>query len=132
MSVLIPILTAGNNQFTMAGEFLECEYVGVYNRDNEKLETVSVDTFLSGKAKMSFSDFLQSYNIQSVISPKYTPMSVRLFQENQLQLFLATGASILENIHLFITNNLKPFMNSPSSAVSCAPSACNSCSASCK
>ena len=115
----------------LAPSFHHTSLLGVYDIDNNILETIDLD---QNDHSVDFTELLKEYEIKAVISPNYTMMVLKLFKVLNIATFRASDADVAENIESFI-NGILPrytFLDAmEASKENCDADACGACHSTC-
>ena len=127
MRIAFPLL----NEKELANDFSHALHIGIYNEELDHLEMVSVPDIEQMSRVTNFIDLMISLGLESVISPHYSYMSLRIFKENRINTLKAEGLSLNQNIKLHKVKALNPFDVYESLINDDCISDCNGCGSSC-
>lgn len=128
MNIIIPVLNNNSSKFTIAKGFHNAEYSCIYNSDENTYKWIVTKEITKDSGNLSLG--LKRNDIYTVISSNHIPRIVLgLFTDSGLTVYKAQSRSVLENIKLFIDNQLEPFsIQSTLNSISSCSSSCGSCS----
>jgi predicted Fe-Mo cluster-binding NifX family protein len=128
MKIAFPLL----NRNELAIDFVHSQYLGIFDDENNQTDILSFKGHEKNTGIVAFFDVITSAGLDSVISPYYSFMALRVFKENNIETYKAKGTSLQENINLYITNELKSFDVYESVITSPCSKNCNTCGPVCK
>ena len=132
MKIGIPLLdNNGSPEESIAPGFNHTPLLGIYDVTSNTLETINLEkeNYYGG-----FSDFLKDHDINTVISPSYSPVVLRLFRIMNIITYQASGDDIPSNITSLKEGTLPVYTFADalkSAAENCDPSLCGSCGSTC-
>ncbi len=132
MKIGIPIMeNAGTTNEIIAPSFNHTHLLGVYDVTNDTLKLVNLEeeSYFGG-----FTGLIKELDIQSVISPAYSPVVLKLFKLMEIRIYKASGRLVRENIHAFLEGRLTGYTFADalgSLTDNCDPSFCGSCGSVC-
>lgn len=127
MKAALPLI----DEHHLAPDFSKSHCIGIYDDEKGALEVITLGDEASTKSMAMFQILLKQ-NLQYIISPMCSFMSLRIFKENKLEVLKAAGTLTSDNIALLKQNKLVPFdAENIYNSGSCG-SSCSSCTTSCK
>jgi len=95
------------NETELAHDFAHSKFIGIIDLFTGSKKVIPVGADLI--SEKSVFDSLITNNLNEVISPFYTFMSLRIFNENKITTYKAMGKSMDENMLLYQSGKIKPF-----------------------
>jgi len=127
MKIAFPLMTEDK----LAADFAHSRFVGIYNDETNTTELISIENKESKSNGQAFFSLMINANLQSVASPQFSFMSIRVFKENNIETFKATSLSLLDNIELVKRKSLPLFAVSESRTGSGCARECGDCGPTC-
>jgi predicted Fe-Mo cluster-binding NifX family protein len=123
MKVAFPLLSHSELAIT----FSKSKYIGIYDDAICKLAVIPLtENNQNFDFQLLFQTMLKQ-DLNCIVSPFFTFMSLRVFRENKIETLKAEGTSIDENILFLKQNTLKPFVSFDAFKASGCSSSCSSC-----
>ncbi len=131
MKIGFPVLKEEvTDQILLDSSFHSCKLFGIYNSSDESLKVLSVEEIVGNGDTLGVLPFLQTEQIEKVISPTCLPMAGKFFSSNGIHIYKADGALAIESIEKLLRNELDCFTADTVEKSGCN-SDCGSCSTSC-
>ena len=127
MKVAFPLFS----EKELAIDFAHAQTICIYDDTNHALELIPISRIEKESGIINFFDVMVSNGLQSVVSPYYSYMALRVFRENNIETFKAKGKDLAKNINFFKTKGLTPFDIYESLFVGECAKSCSSCGTSC-
>ncbi len=127
MKVCLPILGEGDlKKALMAFDFYKTQHYCIYDMDTDESTIYSLAE--SDSIYLTMSE-IKKMEIQAIITPNLRPMAAKILFENEIEVYKAAGAEVLENISLYKRGFLKDFTAAMvEEPKGCASGSCSSCS----
>jgi predicted Fe-Mo cluster-binding NifX family protein len=131
MKIIIPVTDNKKDKYLIAQGFHNTSYVCIYNTSDNTYQWMETKEISEKEGNLSLA--LKRKGIFTIISSNMQLMALGLFIESGLKVYKAKGSSVTENIALFNSNQLEPFVsrfagnpgNCGGSCSSCNTSRCN-------
>ena len=127
MKIAFPLL----NEKELANDFAHAYHIGIYDEDDDQTELISISEIEKISSVSKFFELLTTLGLNSVVSPHYSYMSLRIFKENQIRPLKAVGTNLNHNIKLHNEKALNPFDVYESLINDACASDCGSCETIC-
>jgi predicted Fe-Mo cluster-binding NifX family protein len=132
MKIGIPLLeNIRTTDEILAPSFNHTQMLGIYDVAGNTLEMIDLEqeSYFGG-----FTDLLKELDIQSVISPTYSPVALKLFKLLDIRTYKASGNRVRKNISALMEGTLPVYTFADalnSLTENCDPSFCGSCGSVC-
>jgi len=103
MKVGFPLI----NESELANDFAHSAYIGIFDTSTGKKNILPTGMDLNNE-KIVFQSLFQN-ELNMVISPFYTFMSLRVFKENNVVTYKAKGSTVDANLQFYNSGKMKPF-----------------------
>jgi predicted Fe-Mo cluster-binding NifX family protein len=103
MKIAFPLLTEKD----LAQDFAHSKLIGIFDISTSYMKLLPVGENLTDE-KNIFDSLVQN-ELNMVISPFYSFMSLRVFKENGIKTFKALRGTIDDNINSYMSGKMKPF-----------------------
>lgn len=128
MKILFPLL----DESFLAPDFSKSNMLGIYDESNKSVQIIHLAIQTSHNQTATVFHTILQQNVDYVVSPVFSAMSLRVFKENNITPYKAVGKSIVFNINMLVNNQLQPYnMHDTGNHTSCS-SSCSSCGVGCK
>ncbi len=123
MKIAFPLI----DQKELAIDFAHSNYIGIFDDEKNKTDLLPIAGVEKNIGIEAFFDAMTSAGLNSVISPYYSFLALRVFKENNIETYKAMGTDLQDNIDHFKANSLKSFELYKSVTVSSCTKECSSC-----
>lgn len=123
MKIAFPLI----DKKELAVDFVHSNYVGIFDSENNKTDLLPIAGFEKNIGIVAFFDAMTSAGLNSVVSPYYSFMALRVFKENNIETYKAKGTNLQDNINFFKADSLKSFDLYESMVISPCAKDCSSC-----
>jgi predicted Fe-Mo cluster-binding NifX family protein len=123
MKIMIPLI----NENLLAPDFGHSTFIGLYNYTDESLDLIQSEKIKKNPGYTAFFDSLSSRGVKAVLGLKFNNLSMRIFRDSDIEMYIAQSEDLLENIKFFENGLLNVYVQT----VDKCGESCSSCSTSC-
>lgn len=132
MKIGFPLLKEGASaDLLMTKHMHECEYLGIFDPETDKVKVKSVNDFKALGADANLMQCFINEEIACILSPEFHPMAAKYFADHGIRTYKTQSDHVLTSIGEFLRSELEEFnSNNIIQGKSCS-SDCGACSSTC-
>jgi predicted Fe-Mo cluster-binding NifX family protein len=123
MKIIIPLM----NENELSPDFNHSKYIGLYDYTKGSLDLIQSEGIRNELGYTAFFDSLSSQGVKAVVCLQYNVLSLRIFRENNLVMYVAESDNLSDNIRWFEKGHLQEYQRSSGGC----GTLCSSCSSGC-